>query len=132
MEEVNIQEPLNGHTEAHKDGPGLKASAQSLKTHVTEYAHTYIELTKAKVTQGASTAASGAAIGVAALFLGIFFLFFLFSALAFWVGDLIDSRAGGFFIVAGFFLLLIILIFALRKKVIVPAIRNAIISKVYE
>ena len=36
------------------------------------------------------------------------------------------------FIVAGFFLLLIVLIFALRKKVIVPLIQNAIISKVYE
>ena len=110
----------------------LKESAQRLKTNVTDYVHTYVELTKAKVTQTASTAASGAAIGVAALFLGIFFLFFLFCGLAFWVGDLINSRAGGFFIVAGFFLLLVVLVFALRKNVIVPAIRNAIISKVYE
>lgn len=111
---------------------GLKESAARLKTNVGDYVHTYIELTKAKVTQGASTAASGAAIGVAALFLGIFFLFFLFCGLALWLGDLINSRAGGFFIVAGIFLLLVVLIFALRKKVIVPAIRNAIISKVYE
>jgi hypothetical protein len=110
----------------------LKASAESLKTHVGEYVNTYIQITKAKVTQGASTAASGIAIGIAALVLGIFFLIFLFSGLAFWVGDMINSRAGGFFIVAGFFLLLIILIFALRKKVIVPLIRNSIISKVYE
>lgn len=110
----------------------LKESAQRLKTNVTDYVHTYVELTKAKVTQSASTAASGAVIGVAALFLGIFFLFFLFCGLAFWVGDLINSRAGGFFIVAGFFLLLVVLVFALRKNVIVPAIRNAIISKVYE
>lgn len=110
----------------------LKESAQSLKTHVTEYVHTYIELTKAKVTQGASTAVSGAAIGITALFLGIFFLFFAFCGLALWLGSLVNSTAGGFFIVAGLFLLLIIIIFALRKKVIVPAIRNAIISKVYE
>lgn len=110
----------------------LKESAQRLKTNVTDYVHTYVELTKAKVTQSASTAASGAVIGVAALFLGIFFLFFLFCGLAFWVGDLINSRAGGFFIVAGFFLLLVVLVFTLRKNVIVPAIRNAIISKVYE
>jgi hypothetical protein len=121
------------HTEAHNDTqPNLKESAARLKTNVSEYVHTYVELTKAKVTQSASTAAGGAVIGIAALFLGIFFLFFLFCGLAFWVGDLINSRAGGFFIVAGLFLLLVVLVFALRKNVIVPAIRNAIISKVYE
>jgi Flp pilus assembly protein TadB len=125
MEEVKSDTHNNNHH-------NLKESAQRLKTNVSEYMHTYVELTKAKVTQTASTAASGAAIGVTALFLGIFFLFFLFCGVAFWVGDLINSRAGGFFIVAGFFLLLVVLVFALRKNVIVPAIRNAIISKVYE
>jgi len=125
MEEVKSDTHNNNHH-------NLKESAQRLKTNVTDYVHTYVELTKAKVTQTASTAASGAAIGVTALFLGIFFLFFLFCGVAFWVGDLINSRAGGFFIVAGFFLLLVVLVFALRKNVIVPAIRNAIISKVYE
>jgi hypothetical protein len=45
---------------------------------------------------------------------------------------LLNSPAGGFFCVAGFFRLLIILVVALRKKVIVPMIRNSIISKVYE
>ncbi|MEO6070080.1 MAG: phage holin family protein [Chitinophagaceae bacterium] len=110
----------------------LKASAQSLKTNVGEYVKTYLQITKATVTQGASTAASGIAIGVTAVLLSTFFLIFLFGGLAFWIGDLLNSRAAGFFIVAGFFLLLIILIFALRKKVIVPMIRNSIIKKVYE
>ena len=121
------------HTEApNNTQPNLKESAARLKTNVSDYVHTYVALTKAKVTQSASTAAGGAVIGIAALFLGIFFLFFLFCGVAFWIGDLINSRAGGFFIVAGLFLLLVVLVFALRKNVIVPAIRNAIISKVYE
>jgi len=121
------------HTEANNTTQhNLKDSAARLKTNVSDYVHTYVELTKAKVTQGASTAAGGAVIGVAALFLGIFFLFFLFCGVAFWAGDLVNSRAGGFFIVAGLFALLVVLVFALRKNVIVPAIRNAIISKVYE
>lgn len=110
----------------------LKTNAQSLKTHVTEYVNTYAQLAKAKATQGASNAAGGAAVGLAAFVFGIFFLFFLFCGLAFWMGSLVDSRAGGFLIVAGFFLLLIVVIFAMKNKVIVPAIRNAIISKVYE
>jgi hypothetical protein len=110
----------------------FKASTQQLKDHVGEYVNTYIQITKAKVTQTASTAASGAAIGIAALFFGLFFLFFLFCGLALWIGDMMDNRHAGFFIVAGFFALLLVLIFALRKKVIVPKIQNAIISKVYE
>ncbi|MGV3656825.1 MAG: phage holin family protein [Chitinophagaceae bacterium] len=110
----------------------FKTSATHLKDHVSDYVKTYLQITKASVTQSASTAASGAAIGIAALVLGVFFLFFAFCALAFWLGSLFDSYALGFLAVAGFFLLLIVLIFALRKKVIVPKIRNTIISKVYE
>ena len=110
----------------------LKQSTQNLKEHVGDYVSTYMQIAKAKVTQSASTAASGAAIGVASLVLGVFFLLFAFCGIAFWLGSVFDSRAAGFFAVAGFFLLLIVLIFALRKKVIVPFIRNTIISKVYE
>ncbi len=109
----------------------LKSNAQNLKTHVSEYVSTYLQLTKAKATQGASNAASGMAIGVSAFLLGIFFLFFLFCGLALWLGSLVNSTAGGFFIIAAFFLVLVVLIFALKNKVI-AAIRNAIISKVYE
>ena len=110
----------------------LKTNAQSLKTHVSEYVNTYAQLAKAKATQGASNIASGAVVGITALLIGIFFLLFAFCGLALWIGSWVDSTAGGFFIVAGFFLLLMILIVALKNKVIVPAIRNAIISKVYE
>ncbi len=110
----------------------FKLNTQNLKTHVGEYVNTYIQLTKTKATQAASNAASGFAIGVIALIFGIFFLFFLFCGLALWLGSLVNSTAGGFFIVAALFLLIVFLIFALKNKVIVPAIRNAIISKVYE
>jgi Flp pilus assembly protein TadB len=110
----------------------LKATAAQLKDHVSDYAKTTIDLAKVRATKGASNAAAGAAIGVAAFFLVLFFLIFLFTGVAWWVGGLLNSPAGGFFCVAGFFLLLLVLIFALRKKVIVPLIRNAIISSVYE
>ena len=110
----------------------LKTNIQSLKTHAGDYVKTYLQLTKAKAAQGASTAAASAAVMIAAVFFGIFFLSFLFLGLAWWIGDALDSPAAGFFIVAGIFLLIIVILFALRKKVIVPAIRNAIISSIYE
>lgn len=110
----------------------LKTKAGHLKEHVSDYAKTTIDLIKAKATKGASNAAAGVAIGVVAFLLAIFFLIFLFTALALWLASLLGSAALGFLCVAGLFLLLIVLIFALRRKVIVPLIRNAIISKVYE
>ena len=109
----------------------LKGSTAQLKDHVSEYVQTTVQLAKAKATKGASNAAAGVAIGVATAVLGIFFLAFLFTALAWWLGSLLNSPALGFLCVAGLFLLLIVLVFALRKKVIVPMIRNAIISAVY-
>ena len=110
----------------------LKTHTTQLKDHVSEYVQTTVQLAKAKATKGASNAVAGAVIGVTAVLLGIFFLAFLFTALAWWLGTLLNSPALGFLCVAGLFLLLIVLIFALRKKVIVPMIRNAIISAVYD
>ena len=110
----------------------LKTNVGQLKDHVSDYTKTYIDLVKAKATKGASNAAAGATIGILSFVLAFFFLQFLFLGLAWWIGSLVESLVAGFFIVAGLFLLLIALVFALRKKVIVPMIRNAIISKVYE
>ena len=116
----------------HLHMEGLGNSATHLKDHATEYVKTYIELAKVKATKGASNAAAGATIGIVAFILVFFFLQMVFIGLAWWVGGLVNSMAAGFFIVAGFLLLLLGLVFALRKKVIVPFIRNSIISKVYE
>jgi protein-S-isoprenylcysteine O-methyltransferase Ste14 len=110
----------------------LKTQTAQLKEHVSEYVQTTVNLAKAKATKGASNAAAGAAIGVLTVVLGLFFLAFLFTALAWWLASLLNSAALGFLCVAGLFLLLIVLVFALRKKVIVPLIRNAIISAVYD
>jgi hypothetical protein len=110
----------------------LKSKATHLKDHVRDYVQTYVQLAKAKATRGASTAVSGIVIGVVAFFFAFFFLFFLAFGLGWWFGNLVDNRAAGFFMVAGLFLLFVVILFAIRKKVIVPMIRNMIISKVYE
>jgi len=110
----------------------LKTKATHLKDHVRDYVQTYVQLAKAKATRGASNAVSGIVIGVVTFFFAFFFLFFLAFGLGWWFGNLVDNRAAGFFMVAGLFLVLVLVLFALRKKVIVPMIRNMIISKVYE
>lgn len=110
----------------------LKKDFGSLKDHVHQYIDTYKQLTVVKITKGASSAVSGAVTGIVAFLFSFFFLLFVFIGLAWWIGTAINSVAGGFFIVAGFFLLLLVILFATRKKLIVPAIRKMIISKMYE
>ena len=110
----------------------LKTKATHLKDHVSEYVQTTVQLAKARATKGASNVAAGVSIGIFALVFGFFFIGFLFTALAWWLSHLLDSNVLGFLCVAGIFLILIILILALRKKVIVPMIRNAIISTIYD
>jgi hypothetical protein len=110
----------------------LKTKASHLKEHTSEYVQTYIQLVKAKATKTTSNAVAGIAIGVSLFFLALFFMIFAFSAAAWWLADIFNSPALGFLTVAGFFLFIIILIFALKKKVIVPLIRNTVIKKVYE
>lgn len=110
----------------------LKTNVGQLKDHVTAYVQTYADLAKAKVTKGASNAAAGFTIVIVSFVFAFFLLQFLFIGLALWIGSLVNNMPLGFFIVAGFFLLLILVVFALRKKVIVPMIRNAIVRKVYE
>lgn len=110
----------------------FKTKFSGLKDHVGEYVNTYTQIAKARAVRGASNATAGIAIGITAFFFAFFFLFFIGFGLGWWLGNVFDSRAGGFFAVAGFFLLLCVLLFALRRKVIVPMIRNMIISKIYE
>ena len=52
--------------------------------------------------------------------------------IAWWLGNAINSRPGGFFIVAAFYLVIMIVIIAMRKKVIFPFLRNIITRKIYE
>jgi len=110
----------------------LKSKASRFKEHAREYVQTYADLAKAKVTKGASTAVSGIVIGITAFFFAFFFLFFTAFGLGWWLGTALDNHAAGFFLVAALFLILTVVLFSLRKKVIVPMIRNMIIKKVYE
>jgi len=52
--------------------------------------------------------------------------------LAWWLGDVINSRAGGFFIVAAFYLVVMIAMIIMRKRLIFPLLRNIITRKIYE
>jgi hypothetical protein len=110
----------------------LKEKTADLADHVEDLADTFYKLTVVNVTQKATNIASGAVMMMALTILGTFIVGFLGIALAWWLGDLIESRAGGFLLSAGIFVLLLVIIVVLRKKIVFPYIRNLIISKVYD
>lgn len=110
----------------------LKTKISHLKDHVQNYANTYAQIAKARAVRGASNATAGIIIGIIVFFFVFFFLFFIGFGLGWWLGNVFHNRAAGFFAVAGFYLLLCILLFAIRKKIIVPMIRNMLIAKLYE
>ncbi|MGC4036611.1 MAG: hypothetical protein QM764_11665 [Chitinophagaceae bacterium] len=108
------------------------AEKEGILDHVEAFSETFLKLTLTTITQKG--------VNVSSVILNTFFIYLalifviLFAAvgLAWWIGDLINNRAGGFFIVAGFFLFVTILIILLRKKVLYPFIRNLIVRKIYE
>ena len=110
----------------------LKEKTMDLADHVEDLADTYYRLTVLNVTQKATNIVSGALVMIVMCSLGVFVLLFAGCALAWWLGNIINSRTGGFLLTAGFFLILMLIIGLLRKKTIFPMIRDLIIRKVYD
>ena len=110
----------------------LKEKVGDLTNHVGDYLDTLYKVTLLNVTQKTTNIASGAIAAIVGVVLGMFVLFFAGFAAAWWLGNVIESRVGGFLLVAGFYLLIAIIIILLRKKIVFPYIRNLLIKKVYE
>ncbi len=110
----------------------LKEKAGDLADHVVDYAETFYKVALLNMTQKATNIASTIVTVVALCTLGMFVLFFITLALGWWLGDLINSRAGGFLIVAALFLVLLFVIISMRKKIVFPFIRNLIIRQSYD
>ena len=111
---------------------GVKDKVDDLTGHIRDYAETYYKLTVLKVAEKATNAGAGALVAISLVTLGFLGLVFASIGLAYWIGNLVNSRVGGFLIVAGIYFLGLVLIVAMRKKIIFPYIRNSIIRKIYE
>lgn len=110
----------------------FKPKAESLTHSISNYLDTFYKLALVNLTQKATNVTAGVLAGITTLFLFVLTLFFLGMGLAWWIGGLINSTAGGFFIVAGVFILLMVLIIVLRKKLVFPILKKAILKKIYE
>ena len=76
---------------------GIKESASDLVDHVTDFLETYYQYIGINVAQKSVNLASGAINFVIVIFLCLLIVSFAGFGLAWWLGDVINSRAGGFF-----------------------------------
>ena len=114
------------------EAQNIKSTTEDLTRHIGGYLDTFYQVSLLNVTKKVTNVASFAFSTVVVCVLGVFVLFFTSIAMAWWLGNVVASRTGGFLIVAGFYLVVSIIIILLRKKIIFPFVRNILIRKVYE
>ena len=110
----------------------IKEESKDLAEHITDFLETYYQLLTINVAQKSINITSSLIHAVILAFLCLLIASFIGLGLAWWLGNLINSRAGGFFITAGIFLIVMIVLIVMRKKVIFPFLRNFITRKIYE
>ncbi len=109
----------------------IRTTVEEMIDHAGDLAESYYQLTVVKATdQAGKTAASALMTLLVGGFAGLV-LVFAGLGLAWWLGDLLENRKAGFFLVAGIYLLALGLVILLKKSVIIPMVRNAIIRNVY-
>jgi len=122
---------MEDQLKAQAEDISLKAAVSNFSESAKGIAKTYYKLAVATATKKGADAAAAGVSGILIAITGLFGFLFAFIGLAFWIGTLVSSTAGGFLIVAGFFILLMILVITLKGKLIYPIIRNSIVKSVY-
>ena len=118
--------------EPKKKAAEVKDTLGDLAEHSSDFVSNFYKLQILNLTKKATDVTANVAGGLISAVLGLFVLLFLGFALAFWLGDLLDSNALGFLITAAFFALVAGIFLAIRKRVVFPIFRNKIIRKLYE
>ena len=110
----------------------FKSAFSNMTESAQDLLETYYKLGVASATRKSADVAAGVVSTLLLTLLCGLAIVFGFIGLAFWVGGLINSMAGGFGIVAAFFVVMIAVIASLKGKIIHPMIRNMVVKKVYE
>ena len=110
----------------------IKEEAKDIVNHVGDFLETYYQLLTVRLAQKVVDITSSLINSIILAFLGLLFLSFVSLGMAWWLGNVIDNRAGGFFITAGIYLVIIFLLVVMRKKLIFPFLRNFLTCKIYD
>jgi hypothetical protein len=118
--------------EAKTQTEEIKKETEYLAEHIGDFLETYYQLITINIAQKGINIASAIINAIVLVFLCLLIISFTGIGVAWWLGTIINSRAGGFFLVAGIFLIAMIVLIIMRKKLIFPFLRNLITRKIYE
>ena len=110
---------------------GVKAGAENLPDHVSDYLATYLKLTELNATQKATEVATISFTAMLISFFGMIIMIFLGLGLAQWFEEFMSAKKG-YFMVALVYTFFTVVVLACRKRFIFPFLRNQIVSKIYE
>ncbi len=110
----------------------IKSKLEEFVTHSTELGETAYKLAKINAIRKTANISATLIYSIIAATLFTFALLFTSVAAAWWLGDILHSRALGFVVIAGFYIILLLIIVLLKGKSILPFFRNKIVSKIYE
>ena len=110
----------------------IKEDAKDLLEHATDYLETYYQLITVNLAQKTINIVSVVVNAVIVAVLGLFVFGFISLGIGWWLGNLVNSRAGGFFIMAGIDLFIMVVVIVMRKNNILPLLRNLLTKKLYE
>ena len=128
---ISIQFLLNMEQEKTQTEE-IKEETKDLKEHIGDFLETYYQLLTINIAQKGINIASAIINAVILAFLCLLIISFIGVGLAWWLGNIINSRAGGFFLMAGIYLVAMLVLIAMRKKLIFPFLKNLITRKIYE
>jgi len=110
----------------------IKEEAEDIVNHIGDFLETYYQLLTIRLAKKVVDITSSLINSIILALLGFLFLSFVSLGLAWWLGNVVDNRAGGFFITAGIYLVIMVLLIVMRKKLIFPFLRNFLTRKIYE
>ena len=103
-----------------------------VKKELSEYLELRLEVLKLSAYEKTARVSSSTASVLVLIFLGLFFLLFLFVTLGFYLAKVTGSYTTGFGIISVFYFVLLLVFVAIRKKVFEKFLANKIVEALTE
>lgn len=110
----------------------VRTQAADLLEEAGDYIRTMYQLVTLKVSRKVTTIIAGLIADFSVMITGLISLFFLSIAGAFWIGNYVQNTSEGFLWVGCFYFTLFVLLLLLKKRKILPYLRNLLTTRMNE
>lgn len=110
----------------------VRAQAADLLEEAGDFVKTIYQLVTIKVSKKTASLIAGLIADFSVMIAGVITLFFLSVAAALWIGSKVENAGEGFLWVGCFYLALFLFLLLLKKKTVLPYLRNLLIERMNE